>query len=76
MNIETLSAHPILKQVGAKIRTIREDLHLTQEECAAICQIDRAHISRLERGFPNTTVLHLEKVAQGLGVEIVDLFRP
>jgi DNA-binding XRE family transcriptional regulator len=67
---------PILKQLGSKIRTIREELHLSQAECAAMCQVDRAHISRLERGFPNTSVLHLAKLAQGLGVEIVDLFKP
>ena len=49
---------------------------MTQAECAAICQIDRAHMSRLERGFKNTSVLHLAKLADGLGVEIVDLFKP
>jgi len=74
--MDTLSNHPILTQLGARIRTIREELHLSQEECAAICQVDRAHMSRLERGFGNTTVLHLAKVAQGLGVEIVDLLKP
>jgi transcriptional regulator with XRE-family HTH domain len=74
--MDNLSSNPILKQLGARIRTIREELHLSQEECAAICRIDRGHISKLERGFPNATVLHLAKVAHGLGVEMVDLFKP
>jgi transcriptional regulator with XRE-family HTH domain len=73
---ETLTSHPLMKQLGARIRMIREELHLTQAECAAICQIDRAHMSRLERGFKNTSVLHLAKLADGLGVEIADLFKP
>ena len=73
---DTLSEHPVLKQLGSRIRTIRQELHLSQEECAAICQIDRAHISKIEHGFKNTTVLHLAKVARGLGVELTDLFKP
>jgi hypothetical protein len=32
-------------------------------------------MSRLERGFPNASVLHLAKLAHGLGIEIADLFK-
>ena len=74
--MDTLPEHPVLKQLGSRIRTIRQELHLSQEQCAAICQIDRAHISKIEHGFKNTTVLHLAKVASGLGVDITDLFKP
>lgn len=66
---------PVLKQLGARIRLIRRELHLSQQECAALCHIDRAHMSRLERGFPNASVLHLAKLARGLGIEIADLFK-
>ena len=66
----------VLKQLGARIRLIREELHLSQEECAVMCQTDRGSLCRLERGFRNMTVLHLAKLAQGLGVEMVDLFKP
>jgi transcriptional regulator with XRE-family HTH domain len=74
--METVTNSPLMKQLGERIRTIREDLHLTQAECAARCHIDRAHMSRLERGFKNTSVLHLAKLADGLGVELADLFKP
>src|SRR5262245_36388298 len=73
---DRMSYDPVLKRLGSRIRLIREELHLSQAECAAICQVDRAHISKVERGFPNTSVLHLAKLAHGLGVEIVDLFKP
>jgi transcriptional regulator with XRE-family HTH domain len=69
------SYDPLLKQLGTKIRTIREELHLTQGQCAAMCEIDRAHMSRLERGVRNTSVLHLAKLAHGLGIELVDFFK-
>ena len=71
----THAQEPVLKQLGARIRLIRRELHLSQQECAALCQIDRAHMSRLERGFPNASVLHLAKLARGLGIEIADLFK-
>ena len=73
---DRLPYDPVLKRLGSRIRLIREELHLSQAECAAICQVDRAHISKVERGFPNTSVLHLAKLAHGLGVELVDLFKP
>ena len=71
----TPEREPVLKQLGARIRLIRRELHLSQQECAALCHIDRAHMSRLERGFPNASVLHLAKLARGLGIEIADLFK-
>lgn len=73
---DTPTREPVLKQLGARIRLIRRELHLSQQECAALCHIDRAHMSRLERGFPNASVLHLAKLAHGLGIEIADLFKP
>jgi transcriptional regulator with XRE-family HTH domain len=79
MEMETVSdalAAPILKRLGSRIRAIRQELHLSQEECATICQIDRAHISRIEHGSKNTSVLLLAKMARGLGVELTDLFKP
>ena len=72
---DTPTREPVLKQLGARIRLIRRELHLSQQECAALCHIDRAHMSRLERGFPNASVLHLAKLAHGLGIEIADLFK-
>lgn len=36
--------------------------------------IDRTYVSRLERGLENPTVAVLEKLAQALEADIVDLF--
>ncbi|HKB13945.1 MAG TPA: helix-turn-helix transcriptional regulator [Vicinamibacterales bacterium] len=67
---------PILKQLGARIRAMREELHMSQKEFAAVCQIDAGSLCRLEHGSRNTTVLHLARLAQGLDVDIVDLLKP
>jgi DNA-binding XRE family transcriptional regulator len=75
VTIDTRTYDPVLRELGSRIRLIRHQLHLSQQECAARCHIDRAHMSRLERGFPNTSVLHLAKLAHGLGIEIADLFK-
>jgi ribosome-binding protein aMBF1 (putative translation factor) len=70
------SDDPVLKRLGSRIRLIRQELHLSLEECAVLCQVNLTHISKVERGFVNPTVLHLNKLAHGLGVELVDLFKP
>lgn len=35
---------------GPELREAREKLSLTQEQLAGILDVDRAHVSRLERG--------------------------
>jgi ribosome-binding protein aMBF1 (putative translation factor) len=71
-----LAYDPVLRQLGSRIRLIRRELHLSLAECAARCEVDLAHISKVERGIANSSVMHLAKLANGLGVELVDLFKP
>ena len=54
---------------------MRVDKGLSQDEFAADTGIDRAHVSRLESGQENPTILLLERIALALGVEIEQLFR-
>ncbi len=60
--------------VARNLRQLRVDRGLSQEVLAVDAGIDRTYVSRLERGLENPTVAVLEKVAQALGVKIVDLF--
>jgi transcriptional regulator with XRE-family HTH domain len=59
---------------GARVRTLRQRLHLTQKELGVMVGCFQQHISELERGvyvhvYPTT----LARLAAALGVEIVDL---
>ena len=66
--------HPALKRLGAHVRALREQRNLSQEEFADICDIDRSYMSGIERGIRNITVVHLAKLAKGLGIPISALF--
>ena len=63
----------IIKQVGFKIRDIREDKGLSQEKLAGLAGLHRAYIGQIERGEKNIGLKNLEKIAKGLGVKIDEL---
>ena len=64
----------INKDVGFKIRQIREERGLTQEQLAALADLHRAYIGQIERGEKNIGLVNLEKIAKALTVDIRDLF--
>lgn len=64
--VYTSSEQKILKQVGSKIRTLRNETGLSQEDFAKKVDLDRTYISDVERGERNVSVLNLFKIAKGL----------
>ena len=55
------------------LKRYREDRGLTQAALAAAMDVDRAHVSAMERGQQNVTLVTLGKVADHLGVEPAQL---
>jgi len=64
----------INKEVGLKIRKIREDEGLSQEKLAAIADLHRTYIGQIERGEKNIGLKNLEKIAKALHVNIKELY--
>ena len=58
-----------LKQVGANIRKIRQELDISQEELAIRAGLDRTYIGAVERGERNILILNLAKIAKALGYD-------
>lgn len=58
---------------GENIRRFRTQAGLSQEAVAERMGVDRAHVSSMERGQQNVTLLTLWHTAQALGVKPVDL---
>lgn len=56
--------------LGQKIKTIRIDKKLSQEQLASKCDFDRTYISMLERGKRNPSYLNLLKLCNGLEITI------
>ena len=57
--------------VGDVVIAARAKTGMTQKELAQITGVDQSDISRIERGSANPTVETLEKLASGLGGELV-----
>jgi transcriptional regulator with XRE-family HTH domain len=63
------------KKVGKRIQEIRELKNISQQELAAKCNFEKSNMSRLESGRVNSTLATLNRIAQGLEVNIVELFK-
>ncbi len=60
-----------LYEIGQKIKTLRKDKSLSQEELALKCGISRVTLGKIERGeFGNTSVRTLDLILSSLGFEI------
>ncbi|TRO87171.1 helix-turn-helix transcriptional regulator [Glycocaulis profundi] len=65
-----------IRQVfGLNLRRERLRAGLTQEALAVKVGVDRAHVSAMERGVQNITLLTLWHVAEALGIEPHDLLK-
>lgn len=59
----------IVDRVGLKIRIIREEQGLSQQELGELASLHRAYIGQIERGEKSIGLKNLEKIAKALGVE-------
>jgi transcriptional regulator with XRE-family HTH domain len=65
-----------LRQVFAtNLRRIRHEKGVSQEELAHDAEVDRAHVSRIERALHYAGLEVVEKFADVLGVEPAEFFR-
>jgi transcriptional regulator with XRE-family HTH domain len=55
---------------GKRIRELRIAQQLSQEELAAICNLDRTYISSIERGRRNVSLRNIAVLATSLGVSV------
>jgi transcriptional regulator with XRE-family HTH domain len=63
----------IRRVFGANVRRYRLAAHLSQEVVAERMGVDRAHVSAIERGLQNATLLTILQAAQALDVRPADL---
>ena len=62
------------EKVGARIKEIRIRKKLSQEEFSILSGIDRTFISHIEKGHRNISLGTIEKIADGLSVNVLELF--
>ena len=61
--------------LGLKVKEIRRMRKITQEKLSEIIGVDNGYISKLEVGQNFPSIGTLEKIANALDVELVELFQ-
>ncbi|MFM6036047.1 MAG: helix-turn-helix domain-containing protein [Sphaerospermopsis kisseleviana] len=64
----------IQKKFGSKLRQIRQNLKLSQEELALLCNLDRSYIGGVERGERNISLVNIHKIADALNISPKEFF--
>ena len=63
----------ICVRFGRRVRQLRTDRGLSQEQLAYQADLDRTYISGIERGRRNVALRAIEKVAAGLEISVAEL---
>lgn len=64
----------ILIEFGEKIRELRKEQGISQEELSYKADLHRTYIGMIERAEKNITLINIEKIAKALNVDIKELF--
>lgn len=65
----------ILLLFGDRVRELRQNSGLSQEQLAYKAGLHRTYIGMIERAEKNITLVNIERIAQALEVEIETLMR-
>ena len=64
----------ITKKMGNRIRTLRNQMGLSQEKLALRAGIDRTYLAGIESGKRNATITSIEKIVNALEISLSDFF--
>lgn len=67
------TAARIAQNIASTIKVQRKVMGITQEELADLAGIDRTYASQLERAIANPSLTVLCRVADALGLNLIDL---
>lgn len=65
----------ILIKFGDKIRELRKERGLSQEQLSFKADLHRTYIGMIERAEKNITLINIEKIANALDVSVNDLLK-
>jgi transcriptional regulator with XRE-family HTH domain len=65
----------IEEQIGERIKKIRIEKKLTQEQLAWEANVDRTYMNHVENGRKNISIRSLEKIIKALDVSFHEFFK-
>lgn len=63
-----------LKQIGNRVKKLRRERNLTQEELAEKVRVTGSYIGFIEQGLRHPSLETADKIARVLGVKLSELF--
>lgn len=60
-------------RIATNLKRLRTERGLSQERIAELADFHRTYVSQLERCVTNISIDGLERMAQALGVDVIDL---
>lgn len=63
------------KKLGLRIKELREERGWTQVQCADYSGFHYSYVGHLESGDKNVTLATIDKIADGFGITLEELFR-
>ena len=73
METKTRSVGAARQRVAANLKRLRKERGLSQEAMAELAEFHRTYVSQLERCVTNISLDGLERLADALGVDVLDL---
>jgi transcriptional regulator with XRE-family HTH domain len=70
-----MTKRSIQQEFGDRIRELRQQKGLSQEELAFRAGIHRTYIGGIERGERNPGLKNIERLSRALGISLAELFR-
>ena len=64
-----------IRRFGTRVRLLRQERGLSQEELAERVDVHRTFIGMIERGEKNATLVTIVKISGGLEVSVAELLR-
>lgn len=69
-----MPASKILDRFGQRIRELRKQKDMTQEQLADRANLHNTYIGAVERGEKNISMINVERVVKALGVSLAEFF--
>lgn len=63
------------ERISANVSRIRKARDLSQEQLAEMAEFHRTYVSQLERCVTNISIDGLERLAQALDLDVIDLLK-
>ena len=60
--------------VGKRVKELRNNLRISQEELADLAGLDRTYVTSVECGRRNISIVNIEKLAKALKVSLAVFF--